>query len=420
MKLEGERLAGRLFETLARLTADPPGVTRAAYGAGEQLAHDQLAAAATAIGLGVTTDAAGNLYMTQTGRDRSAPGLFIGSHLDTVPHSGNYDGAAGVIAGVAALAILAETGQSPAQDVTVMAIRAEEAAWFPLSYLGSKAALGMLPAEDLQVVRSDTGRSLEWHMREAGFDPAPVRARQQLIDPARIAAYLELHIEQGPVLADAGCPVGIVTAMNGGFRYTHARCRGAHAHSGAEPRRTRRDAVLGFADLVAALEAEWDQIEADGEHCTITFGRIATDPAHHSASKVAGTVEFSLDVRSASDATLDRVKSAINVHAERISAARGVAFDWNEELTWPVIEFEEQLMRRLEEAGDAVGVPHMRLPSGGGHDAATFAEAGIPCAMLFMRSYNGSHNPDEHMEMADFQAALALLARFVAGYGRSE
>ncbi|MEM7424590.1 MAG: M28 family peptidase, partial [Pseudomonadota bacterium] len=142
MKLEGERLAGRLFETLARLTADPPGVTRAAYGAGEQLAHDQLAAAATAIGLGVTTDAAGNLYMTQTGRDRSAPGLFIGSHLDTVPHGGNYDGAAGVIAGVAALAILAETGQSPAQDVTVMAIRAEEAAWFPLSYLGSKAALG--------------------------------------------------------------------------------------------------------------------------------------------------------------------------------------------------------------------------------------------------------------------------------------
>ncbi|HET8997469.1 MAG TPA: M20/M25/M40 family metallo-hydrolase, partial [Acetobacteraceae bacterium] len=194
-------LATRLFTALRDATFDGVGITREAYGPGEQKAHALVRSEAEALGLEIANDAAGNLYMTLPGRDRAAKRIVLGSHLDSVPQGGNYDGAAGVLAGLATVAGMRRAGFMPSCDITVLAVRAEEAgAWFPTSFPGSHAALGRLPPEALSLRRMDTGRTLEDHMRELGFDPDAVRAGKRQLGPHNTAAYLELHIEQGPVL----------------------------------------------------------------------------------------------------------------------------------------------------------------------------------------------------------------------------
>jgi N-carbamoyl-L-amino-acid hydrolase len=406
-------LAERMFAALASGTADPPGVTRAAYGAGEQFAHDLARAEAGALGCETATDAAGNLFMTLPGADRARPCLMLGSHLDSVPHGGNFDGAAGVVAGLALVADLAGRGVTPARDITIAAFRAEEAAWFPLSYPGSYAALGRLDPALLAARRSDTGRTLAQHMAEAGFDPGTVARGAALFAPGRIGTFIEVHIEQGPALIGAGVPVGLVTAINGGFRHMEARARGAWAHSGATPRRYRRDAVLALADLAGMLEGAWDRIEAGGRSATITFGMVATDPAMHGGSRVAGEVAFALDIRSEFPQVLDGLRADLVRFGADIRDSRGVTLDFGPEFTWPVAAMSGDVLDRLEAAAAAAGVPAMRMPSGAGHDTAVLAEAGVPAAMLFVRNAHGSHNPDEAMELSDLDRAVAILSALV-------
>src|SRR5687767_11522697 len=192
-------LATRLFDTLAANTHDTAGITRASYGEGEQFAHDLIAETGRAAGLALASDVAGNLYVTLKGRDPGKGTFLIASHLDSVPQGGNFDGAAGVIAGISILTAWKRAGFVPAGDVAVMAIRAEESTWFPYSYIGSKAALGLLPKTALDIPRADTGRTLAQHMKELGFDPDAVARGETIWTPDNLRGYVELHIEQGPV-----------------------------------------------------------------------------------------------------------------------------------------------------------------------------------------------------------------------------
>ncbi|MDQ0512274.1 Zn-dependent hydrolase [Ancylobacter amanitiformis] len=415
-RLAGVRLAGELLADLASATADPPGITRAAFGEGEHYAHARLGAAVVALGAERRVDAFGNLYLTLPGRQRQLPALLIGSHADSVPHGGNFDGAAGVAGGIAVMANLVAQGARLPRDLTVLITRAEEAAWFPLAYPGSLAALGRLPPEALEALRSDTGRSLADHMAQAGFDPEPVRRGIVQIAPRDIAAFIELHIEQGPRLVAAGAPIGIVTGIAGGLRYTAARCVGRYAHSGAEPRFARHDAVLGFNDFVTALEREWDAIEQRGGEATITFGRVESDPAQHGGSRVLGDLGFTLDLRSIDAAILTGLERRIGEICADIAARRGVSFELGPIFHWNAAAMDAGLMAGLSRAAASCGLAAPPIPSGAGHDAAAFAEAGVPTAMVFVRNRNGSHNPDEAMEMEDLAAAIALLTAFVIAF----
>ncbi|MEM6563842.1 MAG: M28 family peptidase [Pseudomonadota bacterium] len=236
--------AKKLFAELGEISADPPGVTRASFGPIEDAAHAMIQREAEAIGLEHRTDAIGNLYVTVPGRDRSAPILMTGSHLDSVPHGGNYDGAAGVLAGLYMLEEIAAGPCLPC-DLVLMVIRAEEMIWFPEHYLGSRAAFGLLPRETPdRLRRSDTGRTLGDHMTEAGFNPQAIRQSTAQLDPARLRAFVEVHIEQGPVLVDTGLPIGIVTGIRGNIRYRFASIVGETTHAGGVPRTSRRDAVM--------------------------------------------------------------------------------------------------------------------------------------------------------------------------------
>ncbi|WP_434723134.1 Zn-dependent hydrolase [Mesorhizobium sp. RIZ17] len=415
----GGKLAGRILDALAEATTDAPGITRVAYGPGERFAHDLVRNEGEKLGAVARVDAAGNLYLTLSGRNPELPAIVVGSHLDSVAHGGNFDGAAGVVAGLAVMAELVEKGIRLPRDLVVLATRAEEAVWFPLSYPGSQAALGLLDPRALDAKRSDSGRTLAEHMREEGFDPDAVRRGVPGIDVDRIAAFVEVHIEQGPRLVAADAPVGIVTGIAGGFRYVDAKCLGAYAHSGAEPRFARHDSVLGFADLIADLEAEWDALEREGREATITFGRVQSDPTQHGGSRVLGELGFTLDVRSAEAAVLDRIEARLHEIFAEVSAKRGVTFEPGPSFTWEPATMSPALIARFDSAASKMRMRAPHVPSGAGHDAATFAGAGIPTAMLFVRNEHGSHNPHEAMEIADLDQAIRLLLRFVTDFDNS-
>jgi N-carbamoyl-L-amino-acid hydrolase len=407
-------LAARLFDEFRQHTTDAPGITRAAYGEGEEIAHAIMKREARALGLTEAVDAAGNLYLTWRGADPALPAWILGSHLDSVPHGGNFDGAAGVIAGLAAVAALQSGGVRPRRDVTVMAIRAEESTWFPVSYLGSRAAFGILPATALEARRADTGRTLRDHMATLGLRPDDVAAGEAFLTPAAIHGFLEVHIEQGPVLEEEDAPISLVTGIAGSFRYRRARCLGAYGHSGAVPRRYRQDAVVALAELVTGLEAVWDGLERDGERATITFGEVATDPAQHAFSKVPGDVAFCLDVRSESVACLDRIHGDLLRLVAAIEQHRGVRFDLGERTGSAPAALDPALRARLAAAARQLPARFVEMPSGAGHDASVFANLGVPAAMIFVRNQNGSHNPNEAMRLPDFEVAVAILTRCLA------
>lgn len=407
-------LAAELFAGLRAGSTDGEGVTREAYGPGERMAHALVRAAADRIGLDSTVDVAGNLYMTLPGTDRAAKRVILGSHLDSVRQGGNYDGAAGVLAGMAAVAGMKRAGFVPGRDITVMAIRAEEAgAWFPVSYPGSRMALGQFRADGLEIRRQDSGRTLADHMRDEGFDPDAVARGEHAIGPHNVAAYLELHIEQGPVLDAEKIPIGIVTGIPGSRRLRQARVIGEYNHSGGTPRKYRRDAAAALAELVHRMDEEWVRLETMGHVLVCTFCTMATT-AEAGFTKIAGEATFQLDVRSVSPHACDMMFEALHRFMAEIEARRGVRFERGPETGSRAGPMDAGVRAALVRAAQALGIAHREMASGGGHDAAAFADARIPAGMLFVRNQNGSHNPKEDMRMEDFAAACAVVQRWAA------
>jgi len=401
------QLAASLFEALGRATRRGPGIVRDSYGPGEQAAHDIMRSAASTIGLEITVDAIGNLSMTLPGKERAAPRIIMGSHLDSVPQGGNYDGAAGVVAGLCVLAAMRRARIVPGCDLCVMAIRAEESAWFDVAYLGSGGAFGLLDPNCLSIERSDNGQSLEATLRERGFDPRPIRERRRLMDPAQIRAYLELHIEQGPTLVAQGLPAAVVSGIRGCKRFRNARCIGEYAHSGAVSRRYRHDAVAATVAFLHHMESVWQQHEEAGEDLVLTAGELYTDPAMHGPSKIAGETRFVLDIRALTDALMEAVAAEARAAAARIADAYRVQFDLGATSDSPPAVMDRRLRSQL------LGLLErpFEMASGAGHDAAVFAKVGVPSAMIFVRNENGSHNPHEAMALEDFAVgARALLA----------
>ena len=402
-----------LFARLEEGSPGHPGIMRDTYGDGENLGHRIVAEQADAMGLALSRDAAANTYATWRGRDPRAPRILLGSHLDSVPHGGNFDGAAGVVAGLVTVAALRDLGLEPSCDLTVMGIRAEESVWFEVSYIGSRSALGTLPDGALEAKRIDTGRSLADHMRACGAEPDALRAGRRHLDPATVRAFVEVHIEQAPSLVEAGFPVAVCTGIPGNVRHPGARVVGRYDHVGT-PRRFRRDAAMAAASLAAGMDRIWAEEEAAGVPLAITFGRFHTDAAAHGMTTVPGTFQFSLDVRAYDPAVLTRLEGRMHALIREIETERRVTFELGPRAAAPVGPVDPAIAAAMQEAADRLGIRTMPLGSPASHDAAAFAAAGIPTAMLFVRNEHGSHNPDESMEIDDFLDACAILATWVA------
>ncbi len=401
-----------LFDRLAAGSRVEPGITRDTYGVGEDFGHQLLAEHGKARGLSVSGDFAANTYVTLPGRDAALPGILMGSHLDSVPHGGNFDGAAGVIAGLVVIETLRTLGISPRCNVTAMGVRAEESVWFQISYIGSRSALGTLPDGALEAKRIDDGRVLAASIDACGGDSAAIRRRERHLDPAAIRAFLEVHIEQAPSLVESDLPVAICTGVPGNFRYPDARIVGRHDHVGT-PHRFRRDAAMAGAEFAMLLDSLWQDEEAAGFPMAVTLGRFHTDPAVHGLTTVPGSFAFSLDVRAYDPAVLERVEAKMLAAISEIETRRRVRFDLGRRASAAVGPVDPVIAAGLEAAAARQGIATMPLGSPASHDAAAFAAAGVPVAMLFVRNEHGSHNPQEAMEIDDFLAACTILADWV-------
>ena len=408
--------AERLFDAIRAATADTVGVTRPAWSLEDRNAAEVLAEAARDLALEVEYDIAGNLRCTLPGTDRGAPRVLTGSHLDSVPTGGHYDGLAGVIAGLATLAAFRDCGATPACDLTVAGLRGEESVWYGIAYIGSRLAVGSLPLEELdRLRRDDTGRTLAEHMAEVGVDLEALRgAREPPVSAANTRAFLELHIEQGPVLVGEGLPVGIPTTIRGNVRFPYARCTGRYGHSGATPREWRHDAALAVVELVRTLDEYWIEREREGVPDTVfTVGRLFTDPAHHAMTKVPGRCDFTLNFGGTAKAFLDDCRDRARALADRIGRERRVELELGACVGSDPTPLDPGLRARLCTTCEALGLP-VREFATVGHDASIFARAGIPAAMVLVRNAHGSHNPDEAMDLADFGAGTKVLATAMA------
>lgn len=408
-----QALSRRLFDELREGSFDGVGVSRETYGPGETAAMRLIETVASQYNLATEWDAAKNLVISLPGSDTQLPVVATGSHLDSVPQGGNFDGAAGVIAGLTALIAAQRSGPHP-RTIELHVLRGEESAWFGgPCYFGSRAMFGMLDDVDLSSQHRDGKATLADKMAECGVDMDLVRRQMPLRDPNGFHVWLELHIEQGPLLVAREKPVGIVTGIRGNVRHRRVICRGQPAHSGAVPRWLRRDAVLAMSDLLVRLDEHWRVLLAWGEDLVFTAGIVETDAREHAVSRVPGQVGFALEYRSQDQRTLDNFAKILQAECEKISTERQVVFEFGQKSVTEPASMSPTLVSLVETQANAAGVDYEIMPSGAGHDTAVFANNGVPSTMIFIRNENGSHNPNEQMEMEDFLSGAEVLARSV-------
>lgn len=402
-------LAHELFDALAAATGDGIGITRECYAEGENTALEIFTNAAKAAGLEIEADQLANLVVRLPDDDGLSPALYIGSHADSVPRGGNFDGAAGIVAGLICLIRILRSGRSLSVPVRVIMLRGEESAFYGRANIGSRGLFGLIGEDDLLARSRGTGKMLQEAMADLGIDVAGVLARQVFFSPERALGYLELHIEQGPVMVAHDFPAAVVSGIRGNLRHRRVVCRGEAGHSGAIPRWLRHDPVFAFADLVSRLDDHWQTLLERGTDLVVTCGIVGTDPADHAISRIPGVLAFSFEVRSQSQDTLDDFYVVFQDECQKVAELRRVSFEFDPVVLAEPARMAPEMIEALESAARNLDIPFEVLPSGAGHDAAVFANAGIPSGMVFVRNRNGSHNPHEAMEIDDFLKGVDIL-----------
>jgi allantoate deiminase len=368
------------------------------------LAHaaDRVAGWLEEAGLTVRRDPVGNVIGSTPG---DGPPFVLGSHLDTVPNAGRYDGPLGILVALAAVERLAAGGARPSVPVQVVAFADEEGTRFGTSYLGSVAYTGGLEREWLELA-DDDGITLAEAIVAAGGDPEAAVAAEA----PRLAGYLEAHIEQGPILEREALPVAVVSAVAGQTR-VRVVVEGEAGHAGTLPMDARRDALAAAAEVVLAVE----RVGRSTDGLVATVGAMSLTP--NVGNVVPGEAVLLLDARHADDAVRARAAESIRAEVEQIAAARGVDASWTVRYDTPAVELAPELRRRLESAIEAAGQPVRTLVSGAGHDAVVLSRV-CPAAMLFVRCAGGiSHDPRESVDEADVAAALDVVERFLRAEG---
>lgn len=405
--------AQKFFDSLKEISRDKFGVTRESYGKGEDKALDLMESFARSEGLHTYRDQAANLIIELEPIPKDQRHIIIGSHLDSVPQGGNFDGSAGVIAGLLCLIEIKRSHITTDIPIKVIALRGEESAWFGVCYLGAKAMLGRLKDSDQDLPQRNDGRPLSVHMEESGADVKNIHEGKPLADISKIAAFFELHIEQGPVLIARNIPVAGVTGIRGNFRHRKVKCIGEAGHSGAVPRWLRHDAVFAVADLITRMDDHWTTILQHGGDLVLTTGIMSTNPENHAITRIPGEVTFSFEARSQYDYTLTALEALIHSECATIKHERRVDFVFDEPVRTPPAVLDEKILELIKKACENENLPVEAIPSGAGHDASIFANAGIPSGMIFVRNSNGSHNPDEEMDMDDYIRGVSVLFRAV-------
>jgi allantoate deiminase len=378
---------------LAQYSEEPGFITRTFLSEPMHAVHAHLRGWMEQAGMSVAIDHAGNLRGLYSSELPSAPRLFIGSHLDTVPHAGAFDGILGVVLGVALVEKLA--GRRLPFAIEVIGFSEEEGVKFGVPFIGSRAFIGDVDNELL----AQCGDAIA----AFGLDPGRIgeaRAGENAI------GYLEFHIEQGPVLESLHLPLGVVEAIAGQSRLD-VLFEGQANHAGTTPMNLRRDALAGAADWIGAVEREAHAIPG----AVATVGRLNASPG--ASNVIPGSAAASLDVRHANDPVRHRLVARLLRCAEQIAAARCLAVSWKQNLDQAAVRMDPALVELLERAVMSTSRMVHRMASGAGHDAMIVAQR-MPTAMLFLRSPGGiSHHPDEAVLAEDIDSALDVGLEFL-------
>lgn len=389
-------------DQLATFSDHPDYLCRAYLTPEHRAANDQVAQWMKDIDMTTWEDAAGNLWGRFPGRTDS-PALVVGSHLDTVRNAGRYDGMLGVLTPLAALAQLHAADERPAMPVEIVAFADEEGTRFGTTLLGSRAVTGRWQRAWHDIEDAE-GVSLGQALIDFGLDPEHMDTAAR--KPEELAAYVELHIEQGPVLEAENLPLGVVTSINGARRL-RLTVDGQAGHAGTVPMHLRQDALCGASELI--LLAERLALE---HQVVATAGFVQAYPG--SVNVVPGRCEFTLDIRSEDDARRDAMIDAWEQEAHVRIEQRGLRLSREDIHHANAVPCDPALQNRLAEVLTQIGQPDFRLPSGAGHDAMAMADI-TPVGMLFLRCDGGvSHNPAEAVQAEDVALgvdALTVLLR---------
>jgi allantoate deiminase len=392
-------------DALAAFTEDEGALTRRFATPALRRASDAVRDWMAAARMSVREDAAGNVIGTYDGSDPSGGTLLLGSHIDTVRDAGRYDGALGVLVAIAAVARLAARGERLPFALEVYAFSDEEGTRFGTAYLGSAAVAGGFDQAWL-ARRDGEGTTMGDALRAYGCDPAALAEARR--DADGLIGYVEVHIEQGPVLEQAGTPVGVVEAMAGQTRWD-VELRGRAGHAGTVPMDGRRDALCAAAELVLAVE----EAGRTRPGLVATVGELDVLPG--AANVIPGAVRLSVDVRHGDDAARGEALAWLEAQAERIAAERAVELVTVPRFDHGAVRCSPDLVAALERAVRARGVEPLRLVSGAGHDGVKLA-ALAPVGMLFVRCAGGvSHDPAESVAEEDVAVALDVLDELLAG-----
>lgn len=394
-------LVERLVLELARHGAyGDTGVWRTVYTAEWVAAQDQIAAWLAEAQLEVRRDAVGSVWGRLAGRE-SGPVIATGSHIDSQTPGGRYDGALGVVAGLVALRTLREQFGTPRRTLEAVSLCEEEASRFhAASFWGSRAIVGAISPNEPDLIRDRDGTSIGDAMRSVGLDPPRIpEAKRDDLD-----IWIELHIEQGPILEEEGLQVGVVDAITA-IRHYVIELPGRSDHAGARPMEGRLDPMAGFAEIVTAVIGV--ALES-GAPAVTTVGRVEVEPNLPSA--VPDKVTFTLDSRHPDQRAVDAQHARQEQLMREIAERRGLEISWTKPLDLPASPSDPTVVAALERAATEQGIPFRRMHSGAGHDTQNIAKI-AKTAMVFARSKDGrSHTPEEFTSVEDAVAAIRVLA----------
>jgi len=401
VQIHAQRLWDRIHY-LAQFGAAPEGgITRFALSTAEKAATDAVAGWMNEAGLAVRRDAAGNLFGRLAGR-REGPAILTGSHLDSVPNGGNFDGPAGVLGSLEAVTSMREQGMVPELPIEVVSLIGEEGSRFAHGLMGSSFVAGTFPYDHLQHMADGQGVPLIGALAEYGADPG--RIRTAAVSPGAYTAYVEMHIEQSGLLESRGLPVGIVSGI-AGMQQLRGTIRGRAEHAGACPMDLRRDPMPAAAEVILATERA---ARESGPTTRATVGWIQAKPG--GTNVIPSEVALSFDIRDLDaarrDACVDRVRGELHTACER----RGLTGEVIVQHTSEPVRCDPGIMQVMAQAATSLGLEPFTLPSGAVHDAANIVRL-CPVGMIFLRSRDGlSHCPQEHTAKEDLEIGTGLLA----------
>ena len=383
---------------IAQMSEEPGRITRRFLTPPMRDVHALLRTRMEALDMSVHIDAAGNLHGLWS--PTNAPRLILGSHIDTVPDAGAFDGVLGVLMAMEWVQIAQELNLPLPMEV--IAFSEEEGVRFGVPFIGSRAVAGRFdPA--LLALKDAQGLTMEQVIRDFGLDPGKVA---DAAISAAIRGFVEIHIEQGPVLESQNLSLAAVTAISGQTRMT-LEFRGQANHAGTTPMTLRRDALATAAEWIATVET----LARQTQDLVATVGKMEVEP--NAGNVVPGMARVSLDVRHVHDSTRVGAATSLLESAEAIANRRGLQLEVKHQLDQPAVPMDERLTAFLAEAMEAAGLPPKRMPSGAGHDAMVMA-AKMPATMLFLRSPGGiSHHPAEAVREQELVAALEIAGSFL-------